>query len=176
MPKTRPTPAAEVKPKIVQNIDMWAGSEGHNTGITQTMDAAEQNPDDTADRGENDRLQSKLQKNIPFARADGFANADLARPLRNAHQHNIHHAHAANDQAPRSRSQTCPTNNMPVSWFHTSEIESEVKTAKLSGLSWRNFSPAPQQLPDFVNGLRHVIVRRGFGTDPVIFQFGMQAF
>ncbi len=69
-----------------------------------------------------------------------------------------------------------PTNNAPVSWFQTSEIESEVKTAKLSGFVGCNFPPPPQQFADFVDGLRHIVVRCGLGADPVLFHFRVKRF
>ena len=37
----------------------------------------QQNPNHAADRGENDRFHCELQENVPFAGADGFANANL---------------------------------------------------------------------------------------------------
>src|SRR5205085_516272 len=43
----------------------------------------------------------KLQKNIALLGADRFANADLARPLGDRDQHNIHDTYTADHQAHR---------------------------------------------------------------------------
>ena len=44
MPKTNPTPAAEVKPKTTQNMDIRAGNDGHTVGMIQTTIAPARMP------------------------------------------------------------------------------------------------------------------------------------
>ena len=59
---------------------------------------AEHDPDDAADRAQRDRLDQKLEEDVAAMRADGQADADLARPLRHAHEHDVHDADAADDE------------------------------------------------------------------------------
>ena len=59
------------------------------------------NADESAERGEHDRLDEELQQHFALERADGQANADLARPLGHRHQHDVHDADAADQQAHR---------------------------------------------------------------------------
>ena len=56
----------------------------------------------------------------------------------------------------------------PVIWFQTSESESWVKTAKLSGFVRRHAPPPSQQFAHLVGGLGHVVVRGGFHADEVL--------
>ena len=52
-----------------------------------------------ADAGKRHRLQQKLHADVRLARADRFADADLAGPLRHRDQHDVHHPDAAHQQA-----------------------------------------------------------------------------
>ncbi len=44
----------------------------------------------------------KLPDDVAAARANRFAHADFARALRDRHQHDVHHAHAADQQSDRA--------------------------------------------------------------------------
>ena len=48
-----------------------------------------------ADARQHRRLHQELVQNVLPPRADGFADADLARPLRHHRQHDVHDHHAA---------------------------------------------------------------------------------
>src|SRR5450432_271131 len=54
--------------------------------------------EDATHRGQSYRFQSKLQENVPLARADGLPHSDFTGSFRDGHEHDIHHAHAADDQ------------------------------------------------------------------------------
>src|SRR5260221_9294563 len=47
-----------------------------------------------ADLGEHDGLEEELADDVAAAGTDGFADADLARPLGHADQHDVHDADA----------------------------------------------------------------------------------
>ena len=46
-------------------------------------------------------LDEELHQDVALARADRHADADLARPLGDAHEHDVHDADAADEQADR---------------------------------------------------------------------------
>src|SRR5438093_3573888 len=51
---------------------------------------AEDDPDDAADAGERDRLDEELHEDVAPACSDGLADPDLAGPLRDRHEHDVH--------------------------------------------------------------------------------------
>ena len=55
-------------------------------------------PHHTAHERKHQRFQQELQQNVPRARSNRLAQADLPRPLRDRDQHNIHHADSAHRQ------------------------------------------------------------------------------
>ena len=59
---------------------------------------AERDADGTAESGERDRLDQELDQHIVTACADRFTDANLARPLRDRHEHDVHNADAADEQ------------------------------------------------------------------------------
>src|SRR3984957_2995530 len=64
--------------------------------------AADQNADKSAGAGQRHGFKQKLPGNIFSACADGLADAYFASALGDRDQHDIHHAHAANEQADRA--------------------------------------------------------------------------
>ena len=58
-------------------------------------------PRSAADHREHDGLDEELHEDVALARADRHADADLARPLGDAHEHDVHDADAADEQADR---------------------------------------------------------------------------
>src|SRR5260370_16936593 len=68
---------------------------GHRKVDQQADAAAEQHPDDASRAGEYNSFGEELPDDVAAARADGFAHANLASALRDGHQHNVHHADAA---------------------------------------------------------------------------------
>src|SRR5260221_11338114 len=61
----------------------------------------ERDAENAADGAESDSLNEELQKDVAAFCADGFADADFPRTFRNADEHDIHHADAADEQAYR---------------------------------------------------------------------------
>ena len=57
-----------------------------------------QHPDSSADKRQYQRFEQELHQDMPRARSDRLTQADLARSLRNGHQHDIHHADATYGQ------------------------------------------------------------------------------
>ena len=54
-----------------------------------------------AERREHHRLREELERDVPPERADGLAEADLLRPLRDGDEHDVHDAHAAHEKRDR---------------------------------------------------------------------------
>src|SRR6202453_2539592 len=61
--------------------------------------AAENNSDQAARAGQRHGLEKKLPGDIFATGADGFAYTDFASAFGDGYQHDIHHAHSANQQA-----------------------------------------------------------------------------
>src|SRR5580704_1927895 len=71
-----------------------------NSKIDQQADhAAEQYTDHAAGSGEHDGLGEELPNNIAASRTDGFAYPNLPSALGNGHEHDVHHADAADEKA-----------------------------------------------------------------------------
>ena len=61
------------------------------------------------ERGERDRFDEELQQHVARHGADREARTDLARPLRHRHEHDVHDADTADDQAsPQRRHRAAP--------------------------------------------------------------------
>src|SRR5271154_869367 len=61
--------------------------------------AADDNADDAAGSGEGHGFEEELPGDVATARADGFTHTNFASALGDGHQHDVHHAHAADEQA-----------------------------------------------------------------------------
>ena len=55
-------------------------------------------PNEAASGTEGDGFDEELEEDVAATRADGHADADLARPLGDADEHDVHDADAANDE------------------------------------------------------------------------------
>ncbi len=90
-------------------------------------------PIDAAEQAEHDGFDQELQQHVAAAGADGQAQADLARPLGDRHQHDVHDADAADEQrhAGDAREQRRSSSASPRS--RTLAISSIVRTMKSSG-------------------------------------------
>src|SRR5664280_3298367 len=84
--------------------------EGHRIGSDHGLDAedlelgtddADHDPDQAAEDGQHGRLEQELADDVAASGADRLANADLARALRDAHQHDVHDPDAADEQRDR---------------------------------------------------------------------------
>ena len=58
-------------------------------------------PIDPAGERDDRRLDQELTDDVALLRADGAADADLARPLHHAGEHDVHDADAADEQRDR---------------------------------------------------------------------------
>src|SRR5678816_20177 len=67
----------------------------------ETDPRTEEDSEDPARRGEEHRLEQKLPEDLDASGAERFADADLARPFRDADRHDAHHADAADHQRNR---------------------------------------------------------------------------
>ena len=66
---------------------------GDELGAADAREDAQQ----AAGGTERDGFDQELQEDVPAARADGHADADFARPLGDADEHDVHDADAADD-------------------------------------------------------------------------------
>ncbi len=64
-------------------------------------DEAEDDADEPTEERQGQRLDEELGEDVAAARADGLADADLARPLADRDQHDVHDPDAADDQRDR---------------------------------------------------------------------------
>src|SRR5215217_1243276 len=62
---------------------------------------AEGEPDDATEHAHGDALDEELREHVGAARADGHADADLARPLGHGDEHDVHDPDAADDERDR---------------------------------------------------------------------------
>ena len=84
-----------------EQVDAGAEQEGQRQQVRQavTGDEGEQQADQSAERGQYHRFSEELHQHFFFQRADGEADADFARALGYGHQHDVHDADAADQQA-----------------------------------------------------------------------------
>ena len=64
-------------------------------GQRHAQPVGEKNPADASDARESDRLNQELQQHLASPRTDGQADSDLAGPLGDRYQHDVHDADAA---------------------------------------------------------------------------------
>ena len=62
---------------------------------------ADDDADEAAEERQGQRLDEELGEDVAAARADRLADADLARPLADRDQHDVHDPDAADDQRDR---------------------------------------------------------------------------
>ncbi len=97
MPKTSPTPAdtpTESRMDVKRHDGRPAGVERHGLGDGHSHDDA----DETAHRRDGKGLDDELIPDIHTASTYGPPDADLARPLENRGQHDVHDADTAHEQ------------------------------------------------------------------------------
>src|SRR5580704_16443070 len=71
-----------------------------NSEIDQQADhAAEQHTDHAPSSGEHDGFGKELPDDVAATRTDGFADTNLAGALSDGHEHDVHHADAADEKA-----------------------------------------------------------------------------
>src|SRR5712692_876597 len=71
-------------------------------GDAEAESDTDENPHHAAGAGERHSLEQKLRANVHAARADSLAHADFGGTLRDADQHDVHYADAANGESDRS--------------------------------------------------------------------------
>ena len=89
---TAPTPACHVStmPWNRGGIGSWFTA-AHSASATRETDRA-------AEHRQQEALEEELPLHLAGGRAERLADADLARPLANRDQHDVHHADAAERQ------------------------------------------------------------------------------
>ena len=65
-------------------------------------ESAHEDSDGAADEAQHNRLDEKLPEDMIASGADGHAKPDFAGPLGHRDQHDVHDAHAADDQRDRA--------------------------------------------------------------------------
>ena len=98
MPKNKPTPTlkADASAHRLRRDEDFPARESRQRARSNR---AKQNPQPAAEDAQSDGLDEELQQNAEARRAERHANADLARSLRHADEHDVHDADAADDQA-----------------------------------------------------------------------------
>ena len=95
--RSRPT-SRRARPTRTAQSGVSAGS----ASKARLTSAGTATPDHDADRPAQERqrrrLGQELQDDVAPERADGLAHPDLARPLRHRHEHDVHHADAADQE------------------------------------------------------------------------------
>src|ERR1700747_1410302 len=125
MPNINPTPAAALKPNAVQNIDILAGSDGQAVGITHTIIDPSHTP--ITPPTEDKLIASRVNcQKISRVRAPIALRTPISRVRSVTHTSMIFITPTPPITSPTLEIANIPINNIPVSWFHTSEIESEV--------------------------------------------------
>src|ERR1700685_2194559 len=71
------------------------GQRGINRARGGADEPSESDADESSEASEDHRFGKKLPDDVASPRADGFADADFARALRDRHKHDVHDAHAA---------------------------------------------------------------------------------
>src|SRR5215212_3122329 len=74
------------------------GREGRVTVRQEARDLADDESRQAAEGGEHDGLDEELPEDVGARRADGLSDAYLLRALRHRHEHDVHHADAADHQ------------------------------------------------------------------------------
>ena len=99
MPNTTPTTAEKPSASATAHHGVYAGGKpGMNDAASAPIAVAEREADQAAEQAQHERLEQELQQDVMALRADGLADADLARPLRHGHEHDVHDADAADEQ------------------------------------------------------------------------------
>src|SRR6202158_1598901 len=126
---------------------------GHGKVDQQTDAAAEQHADDASHAGEHNGFRKELPDNVAAASADGFTPGDLARALRDGHQHDVHHADTTNQQAYR----TDDRNQKRHRSGDLPELVRDFRGARYAKIVWfleRNISSPAQHAANLVLGFR----------------------
>ena len=77
---------------------MEAGSSGRKNMMMEVMNDGDDDSQHATKKRQGHRFEEELTDDVALARADCFSNADFARALGDAHQHDVHHADAADQQ------------------------------------------------------------------------------
>ncbi len=98
MPKKRPTLMETATARTTAQSGMEEGSLGREDLIRRLMPTPSSTPMMPPAPVRTIGFGEELPDDVAAARADGFANADFARALRDRHQHDVHHTNAADEQ------------------------------------------------------------------------------
>src|SRR5207245_3762579 len=115
----------------------------------------------------------ELRQNVATLGADSLANADLPSAFRDAHEHDVHHADASDNQAYRS---DCEHQNENQAADLVPQIEKIVRSEerKIIRFVIRKAALAAQQVAHFFDGLADLRRIRGLRENNVIFLVGIK--
>ena len=114
-----------------------------------------------------------MRQNVATLGADSLANADLPSAFRDAHEHDVHHADASDNQAYRS---DCEHQNENQAADLVPQIEKIVRSEerKIIRFVIRKAALAAQQVAHFFDGLADLRRIRGLRENNVIFLVGIK--
>ena len=120
---------------------------------------AEHDADDAADHAQGHRLDQELKQDVAAAGADRHADADLARPLGDADEHDVHDADAADEQ--RDAGDATPADMVMILEVAVamSAISCWVRTMKSSSCPAADAMALAQQFGDLVVAHRRASLR-----------------
>src|SRR5229473_2590590 len=113
----------------------------------------EHDADGAAQSREGHGFRDELEADIAFAGANGLADADLTRALGHAHEHDVHYAHAA-DQQSNGADANHQTKNAGHDLGELFACLFRAADAKIVGLIERHTAALAQQPADLVFGNR----------------------
>ena len=93
-----PTPAANSERDARSPTRSIAVSQPNDCRSTTDAPAPSADADRAAGDAQHHGLDEELQEDVAPRRAERLANADLARPLGDRHEHDVHDADAADEQ------------------------------------------------------------------------------
>ena len=93
---TRKASTVSRRENVTSGMRNWEEAAALRTAAMILMiPAPEDDADGAGEQGDHDRLAERLQEEIAIRRADRLAQRQLARPLGDRHQHDVHDADAA---------------------------------------------------------------------------------
>src|SRR5439155_11715167 len=115
-----------------------------------------------------DSLDQELQKDVAAFCADGFADADFPRTLRDADEHDVHHADAADEQTDGGNAKHQEKNQKTD---FVPEVEKIIRSEKreIIGLVAGKAALAAKEIANFLHGLRNLRRVAGLGKNHVVF-------
>ena len=118
--------------------------------------AAQQDAQRPADQAQHDRLDEELAQDVVAAGADGHAQADLAGPLGDGDEHDVHDAHPADHQRDHGHGQQQDAHQLRGRAQRLGDF-AHVADVEIVGLVLLDAVPLVQQGGDLLDGLRNLL-------------------